>query len=53
VVLLGIVPIVGFFVFFELVASRLGRWVANPWLAALFQAAFTAWAFTSIFPYDG
>lgn len=53
VVLLGIVPITLFFVFFEIVAQRLSRWVANPWLAALFQAAFTATAFTSIFPWEG
>ncbi|MEX2205767.1 MAG: alpha/beta fold hydrolase [Myxococcota bacterium] len=53
VVLLGIVPITLFFVFFEVVALRLARWVANPWLAALFQAAFTAFAFTSIFPWEG
>jgi dienelactone hydrolase len=53
VILLGIVPIVGFFVFFELVASRLARWVPNPWLAAIFQAAFTGAAFASIFPWEG
>ena len=51
--LLGIVPITLFFVFFELVALRLARNMPNPWLAALFQAAFTAVAFTSIFPRDG
>jgi dienelactone hydrolase len=53
VILLGIVPIVLFFVFFELVAARLGRWMPNPWLAALFQAAFTGFSFASIFPYEG
>jgi dienelactone hydrolase len=53
VILLGVVPVVGFFAFFELVAFGLGRWAPNPWLAALFQAAFTGVAFASIFPYDG
>jgi dienelactone hydrolase len=53
VVLLGIVPITGFFVFFELVALRLSRWAPNPWLAALFQAAFTGVSFASIFPFEG
>ncbi len=53
VILLGIVPITLFFVFFELVALRLARNMPNPWLAALFQAAFTAFAFASIFPRDG
>jgi len=53
VILLGIVPIAGFFVFFELVALRLARWVPNPWLAALFQAAFTGVSFASIFPWEG
>ncbi|MGH2901948.1 MAG: dienelactone hydrolase family protein, partial [Solirubrobacteraceae bacterium] len=51
VIILGIIPIALFFVFFELVAVRLGRQLPNPWLAALFQAAFTATAFTSIFPW--
>lgn len=53
VILLGIVPIALYFVFFEIVAARLGRWMPNPWLAALFQAAFTGVTFASIFPYEG
>ncbi len=53
VILLGIFAITGFFVFFELVALRLARWMPNPWLAALFQAAFTGTAFASIFPWEG
>jgi len=53
VILLGIVPIALFFVFFEIVALRLARWLPNPWLAALFQAAFTGVCFASIFPYEG
>lgn len=53
VIILGIVPIALFFVFFEIVAARLGRQMPNPWIPALFQAAFTAVAFTSIFPWEG
>jgi len=53
VIILGIIPIGLFFVFFEIVAGRLGRQMPNPWLAALFQAAFTGVAFTSIFPWEG
>jgi dienelactone hydrolase len=53
VILLGMASIALFFVFFELVATRLGREMPNPWLAALFQAAFTGTAFAAIFPYDG
>ena len=53
VILLGIVPITLFFIFFELVALRLARQMPNPWLAALFQAAFTGMTFASIFPWEG
>ncbi len=53
VILLGIAPIALFFVYFELVAHRLGRQMPNPWLAALFQAAFTGVTFASIFPWEG
>ncbi len=52
-ILVGMVPMAGFFVFFELVALRLARSAPNPWLAALFQAAFTGVAFTSILPWEG
>jgi len=53
IVLLGIVPIIGFFVFFELVALRFARGLPNPWLTAIFQAAFMGVAFASIFPWEG
>jgi len=53
VIILGIVPIALFFVLFEVIAVRLGREMPNPWIAALFQAAFVAVAFTSIFPWEG
>lgn len=53
VILLGMGAIALFFVFFELVAIRLARRMPNPWIPALFQAAFTATAFVSIFPYEG
>ncbi len=53
VILLGIVPIALFFVFFEFVALRLARVMPNPWLVALFQAAFTGVSFASIFPFEG
>ena len=52
VILLGMASIALFFAFFELVATRLGRVMPNPWLAALFQAAFTGTAFATIFPYE-
>jgi dienelactone hydrolase len=53
VILLGIAPITIFFVYFELVALRLARRMPNPWLVALFQAAFTGMTFASIFPWEG
>lgn len=53
VVLLGAVPIVLYFVIFEVIAARLGRCMPNPWLAGLFQAAFIGFTFASIFPYEG
>jgi hypothetical protein len=52
VILLGMASIALFFAFFELVALRLARVMPNPWLAALFQAAFTGTALASVFPWD-
>lgn len=51
--MLGMGAIALFFVFFELLALRLARVMPNPWIPALFQAAFTATAFAAIFPYEG
>jgi len=53
VIILGLAAIALNFVLFELVALRIGRHMPGPWIAALFQAAFTGFAFAAIFPYEG
>lgn len=53
VIILGIAAIALNFVLFEIVAIRIGRRMPGPWIAALFQAAFTGFAFAAIFPYEG
>ncbi|HTO71889.1 MAG TPA: alpha/beta fold hydrolase [Myxococcota bacterium] len=53
VIVLGIAPIALNFVLFEIVALRIGRWMPGPWIAALFQAAFTGFSFAAVFPYEG
>lgn len=52
VVILGLGAITLFFAFFELIAIRIGRHMPGPWIAALFQAAFTGFAFGAIFPFQ-
>lgn len=53
VILLGLGSIALFFALFELVAIRISRCMPGPWIAALFQAAFTGFSFTAIFPFTG
>ena len=53
VIILGIGSIALFFVFFEIVALRIARHMPGPWIAALFQAAFTGFTFGAIFPFTG
>jgi hypothetical protein len=53
VIFLGIVPLAAFFAIFELVCIRISRRMPGPWLAAIFQAAFTGFALGSIFPFEG
>jgi dienelactone hydrolase len=52
VVILGLGAIALFFALFELIAIRIGRCMPGPWIAALFQAAFTAFSFGAIFPFQ-
>jgi len=53
VIILALPAIAIFFAFFELVAIRIGRCMPGPWIAALFQAAFTGFSLSAIFPYTG
>jgi dienelactone hydrolase len=53
VIILGLGSIALFFALFELVAIRIGRCMPGPWIAALFQASFTGFAFGAIFPFTG
>ncbi|MFI5316276.1 MAG: alpha/beta hydrolase family protein [Myxococcota bacterium] len=52
VIILGLGAIALFFALFELIAIRIGRRMPGPWIAALFQAAFTGFAFGAIFPFQ-
>jgi pimeloyl-ACP methyl ester carboxylesterase len=53
VILLGLPAIALFFALFELVAQRQRHWMPGPWIAALFQSAFTGLALGAIFPFTG
>jgi len=53
ILVLALPAIAVFFVFFEVVAIRIGRRMPGPWVAALFQAAFTGFALAAIFPFTG
>jgi dienelactone hydrolase len=53
VIILGLAPIALFFALFELIALRIARHMPSPWIAALFQAAFTGFALGAVFPYTG
>jgi dienelactone hydrolase len=53
VIILGLGSIALFFALFEMVAIRIGRQMPGPWIAALFQAGFTGFAFGAIFPFTG
>jgi dienelactone hydrolase len=53
VLLLGLGAFVLLFAIFELACWRLSRVAPNPWLAALFQSAWTGWTLGAIFPYTG
>ena len=53
VIILGLGSIALFFALFELIAIRIARRMPGPWVAALFQATFTGFAFGAIFPYTG
>jgi dienelactone hydrolase len=53
VIILGLGGIALFFALFELIAIRIGRRMPGPWIAALFQAAFTGFGFGAIFPFTG
>ncbi len=52
VLVLSIVTLVPAFLVFELFAYRLSRETGEPWLAALFQAAWLGLVLASIFPLD-
>ena len=53
VIALALPAIAIFFAFFELVAIRIGRCMPGPWIAALFQAGFTGFTLSALFPYTG
>ncbi|HTO07868.1 MAG TPA: alpha/beta fold hydrolase [Myxococcota bacterium] len=53
VIVLGLGSIALFFALFELIAIRISRCMPGPWIAALFQAAFTGFTFSAIFPFTG
>jgi dienelactone hydrolase len=53
VIFLGIGPLIAFFALFELVSIRIARRMPGPWVAALFQAAFTGFSLAAIFPFEG
>ena len=53
VIVLGLGSIALFFALFELIAIRIGRRMPGPWIAALFQATFTGFAFGAVFPFTG
>lgn len=52
VILLAVLPLVLLLGVLELVAICVARQEPNPWLAAIVQAAWTAWAFVAVFPRD-
>lgn len=49
--LMTVIGFVGLFALFELLGQRALRVAPNPWLIAIYQAAFSAWALGAIFPY--
>jgi hypothetical protein len=53
VIVLAIGSITLQFALYEIVALRVGKHMPGPWIAALFQAAFTGFVFGAIFPYTG
>ena len=50
--LLAIFALVPAFLIFELFAYRISRVAREPWLAALFQAAWLGWTLASVFPLE-
>jgi hypothetical protein len=53
VISLAALPLVLLLGVLEIVATSVARQEPNPWLAAIVQAAWTAWAFVAVFPRDG
>ena len=53
VLMLGAMAFALLFIVFEITCWRLSRSAPNPWLAALYQAAFTGWITAAIFPFSG
>ena len=50
VLMLGAMAFALLFAIFEITCWRISRTAPNPWLAALYQAAFTGWITAAIFP---
>ena len=53
VILLGLGSIALSFALFELIAIRISRCMPGPWIAALFQAAYTGFTLSAVMPYTG